>query len=194
MQELAETRGGKCISTEYRNAKSALLWQCAAGHQWEAVPDNVKNASTWCPHCCIHIGEELVRAALEEVFPGKVFERTRRVPWLRPLELDGYNETLGLAFEYQGRQHYEYIDFFHRTKNALEAQQKRDKIKQERCAENGVTLLVIPYTVDHKNIRAYVRAELARLGQIDLPSGGTDEEFCNRVRCQMARRMADGEL
>jgi hypothetical protein len=26
------------------------LWQCSEGHQWEAVPNNVKSG-TWCPHC-----------------------------------------------------------------------------------------------------------------------------------------------
>jgi hypothetical protein len=196
MQELAETRGGKCLSTEYCNANSTLLWQCEAGHQWEAVSKNVKNADSWCPHCCMHIGEELVRMSLEEAFHGLPFERTRRVPWLRPLELDGYNEALGLAFEYQGRQHYKHIDFFHRTADAFEKQKARDKRKQERCNEHDVILLVISYDVRHKDLRAHVRKELEGFYQDDelVSPSGTDEEFYDRVRCRMTLRMADGEL
>ena len=43
MQQIAESRGGKCLSTKYVNAKTPLIWQCIEGHTWEAQPDNVKN-------------------------------------------------------------------------------------------------------------------------------------------------------
>ena len=51
MRELAESRGGKCLSEKYVNACTKLHWQCAKGHEWEATPGNVKNAHTWCPVC-----------------------------------------------------------------------------------------------------------------------------------------------
>ena len=51
MHELAHKRGGKCISTKYVNNYSKLKWECANGHTWWAVPNNIKNAKTWCPKC-----------------------------------------------------------------------------------------------------------------------------------------------
>ena len=51
MHEIAEARSGRCLSDEYVNARTKLLWQCSAGHPpWEANPDKIK-AGTWCPKC-----------------------------------------------------------------------------------------------------------------------------------------------
>lgn len=51
MQELARSRNGKCISTEYIDSKTKLTWECQFGHQWEARPRDIKNSNTWCPLC-----------------------------------------------------------------------------------------------------------------------------------------------
>ncbi len=50
MQELARKRGGKCLSEVYRHENTPLLWQCANGHQWTALPSDVKNGQ-WCRDC-----------------------------------------------------------------------------------------------------------------------------------------------
>ena len=57
-------------------------------------------------------GEFLSRQALTEIYQ-KDFTSCRPDFLQSPktgsnLELDGYNEELGIAFEYNGRQHYEY--------------------------------------------------------------------------------------
>ncbi|MEO8087881.1 MAG: hypothetical protein ABI763_13740 [Bacteroidota bacterium] len=49
MQELATTKGGKCLSTEYINSYSNLKWQCDKGHQWEAMPTKIISGH-WCTH------------------------------------------------------------------------------------------------------------------------------------------------
>jgi hypothetical protein len=50
MEKLARRRGGHCLSGEYINSKSKLLWQCEEGHRWRAVPVSVRRGS-WCPAC-----------------------------------------------------------------------------------------------------------------------------------------------
>lgn len=42
MQELADSRGGKCLSSEYVNVDTHLEWECSEGHTFQATPDNVK--------------------------------------------------------------------------------------------------------------------------------------------------------
>jgi len=53
MQRLAQAHGGQCLSTQYINTETKLRWQCQAGHQWEAVPQSIKQG-TWCPVCSHH--------------------------------------------------------------------------------------------------------------------------------------------
>jgi hypothetical protein len=50
MQEMAVSRGGRCLSTEYADIKTKLRWKCAFGHEWEASPRLLK-AGHWCPEC-----------------------------------------------------------------------------------------------------------------------------------------------
>jgi hypothetical protein len=52
MQELAASRGGHCLSGSYTDAHTKLLWECARGHTWPAIPDSVVRG-TWCPQCAI---------------------------------------------------------------------------------------------------------------------------------------------
>jgi hypothetical protein len=51
MHELAKSHGGKCISTSFINMNTKLNWECSAGHQWSAYPNNVKYNKSWCPEC-----------------------------------------------------------------------------------------------------------------------------------------------
>jgi hypothetical protein len=130
----------------------------------------------------MNVGEELVRAALVEAFPRESFERTRQEPWMEGLELDGYCAKLRLAFEYQGRQHYERVEHFQRDEEAFEAQLERDRLTEERCQDEFITLLQIPHVIKFQALRAHVRKELFVLGYSIAGMAGTDGEFYNRVR------------
>lgn len=50
LQEIASTRGGRCLSKSYADGKKKLRWQCALGHEWEAATNNIRQGS-WCPEC-----------------------------------------------------------------------------------------------------------------------------------------------
>ena len=50
MQRLAESRGGRCLSTCYLNGASKLIWQCSANHRWGATPSQIRKGH-WCPFC-----------------------------------------------------------------------------------------------------------------------------------------------
>ncbi|CAJ0630582.1 3469_t:CDS:2 [Entrophospora sp. SA101] len=49
-KELAHKKGGECLSTEYYNNITPMLWSCAKGHQWRARFHNIRDG-TWCPIC-----------------------------------------------------------------------------------------------------------------------------------------------
>jgi hypothetical protein len=83
--------------------------------------------------------------------------------WLEGLELDGFNEDLRLAFEYNGEQHYRVVPFFHANGAAdLAAQRARDGRKAEICHDNMVVLVVVPHwTADRA---AFIRKAVSQLG------------------------------
>jgi hypothetical protein len=115
-------------------------------------------------------GETICRNYLEKTF-GKAFAKSRPRFLNNPvtggefnLELDGYNSELGLAFEYQGQQHYKYVPYFHKNKEAFYNQKYRDYMKRVMCKDNGIKLIEVPYDVKHCDIEEYMKKELVKLG------------------------------
>lgn len=58
--------------------------------------------------------------------------------------MDGYCQSLSLAFEYDGEQHYRLISRYRMTQENLDANIRRDRRKNAKCAEHGVILVRIP--------------------------------------------------
>ncbi|MFX1294283.1 MAG: hypothetical protein ACFFD2_05420 [Promethearchaeota archaeon] len=148
----------KILSTEYINNKTKLRIQCAEGHTFEMTPNSVKKGQ-WCHDCSQGVSERVCRKLFETIFK-KDFPKSRP-EWLvndrgNQMELDGYNKELRLAFEYQGGQHYKYVEYFHKSMKNFEQRQAADKVKREMCEKNGVTLIEIPYAVKYDQIQDYI--------------------------------------
>ena len=73
------------------------------------------------------------------------------------LEIDLYNDEMKLAIEVQGNQHYKFTPFFHRNKDAFLNQKYRDAMKKEKCKNNGITLIEVPYSVGEKKLKSYLQ-------------------------------------
>lgn len=50
LTRLAATRGGQLVAEEYVNSQTKLRWRCAAGHEWHAIANSIRQG-TWCPMC-----------------------------------------------------------------------------------------------------------------------------------------------
>lgn len=151
-QEIAKQNGGKCLSTEYINTTEIMSWMCSNNHIFETPLQYIKYDNTWCPYCSKGRSEKLVKNIFEIIFQQDFV--TIRPEFLGGLELDGYCENLGLAFEYNGIQHYEYVPHFHKYNiSNFHKQQEYDKLKQQICKKHNITLIIIPYTYSYKNPR-----------------------------------------
>lgn len=112
--------------------------------------------------------EEACRDHFELKF-GKPFPKIRP-DWLtnpqtgRKLELDGYNNQLKIAFEYDGVQHRKFSPFFHRSPGDFENQIRRDRVKSYACKQRGVCLIRIPDTVPFGKIGEYIDEKLSENG------------------------------
>lgn len=117
-------------------------------------------------------GEARTRVFLEQYFPGKRFIRVRP-DFLRNavtggkfnLELDCFNEELGLAVEFQGRQHYFYTPRFHSSKEAFYNQKYRDELKRIYCRDRGITLIEVPFTAQ-KELEGFLEQSLKSQGYV----------------------------
>ena len=174
MREQALSFGGKCVSKEYKNTSTPLVWRCAQGHEWKAKPSHVL-AGHWCPTCASGVSERICRAIFEGL-TGKKFPKSRP-RWLRnergfQMELDGYAPELDLAFEYHGQQHYRHVTIFHTKGQTLEQRQADDRRKVLLCREHGVKLFEIPIHVPMDELQYFIRVKLQSAGAKILDAGG----------------------
>ena len=57
------------------------------------------------------------------------------------MQLDVFIPSKNVAFEYQGKQHYEEVGVFSPTRSY----QRRDEEKRNLCAANNIKLIEVPY-------------------------------------------------
>lgn len=117
-------------------------------------------------------GEIECRNVLQSIFK-KPFSKARPNFLQNPvtggvfnLELDCYCPELNLAVEYNGIQHYKYVPYFHKNKEAFYNQKYRDDMKRRICRENNVNLIEVPYSIEVSLIRNYLINELRKIGYI----------------------------
>ena len=78
------------------------------------------------------------------------------------LEIDCYNHQLKIGVEYNGIQHYKYIPFFHKNKEAFYNQKYRDEMKRVKCQQNNIFLIEVPYYIQNNQIEDYIKTKLVR--------------------------------
>lgn len=165
-QNIASEYNGKCLSKEYLySTNSHLEWECEEKHRWKASLNNVRNNNSWCPECMRSRGEKAFKKAIED-FTGKKFIKCRP-DWLKnksgnKLELDGYNEELKIAFEFQGLQHYKYVKHLHKTREKYRKQKEYDNIKVKKCKKLGIILLTPDSRLKIKDYMSFIKENLKK--------------------------------
>lgn len=150
LQKVAESRGGKVLSESYSNVDATYDFECSLGHKFSNSFKHVVGRGQWCPRCSKGSkSEEICRTTFEQIFERK-FEKARP-KWLRnsrnrQMELDGFNEELGFAFEYQGIQHFTKDLFNSDLKQRIED----DVRKVNLCRENGIYLFILDYQMEYE--------------------------------------------
>ena len=179
IQKICLDRGGECISTEYINSQTKMKFRCAYGHEFEKVPNKIKQE--WCPQCQGFIGEEICRWVLEQIFKTKF--PSRRPVWFKKhlscYQLDGFSEELSIAFEHHGRYHYEIDRCYSKTEECLEKRKKADLEKLEICENHGVKVIVVPeiFTMTPLNNLKDVIFDQCKLKGIEIPEYAIDLEL-----------------
>jgi very-short-patch-repair endonuclease len=128
----------------YKTNKIKVKIICSKHGLFKQRPDHHLMGSG-CPVCRESKGEREISKLLKD--GGVNFESQKKFDnckYISKLSFDFYLPKHNLCIEYNGRQHYEPIDYFGGEKT-FELQKKRDESKEKFCKENKIELLIIKY-------------------------------------------------
>lgn len=74
-------------------------------------------------------------------------------------EYDFYLPELNILIEFHGRQHFEFVHYFHRTEDNFLAQKERDMIKRQLAKELKYKLIEL----DHKQLESLSEKQFEEL-------------------------------
>mgnify|MGYP003516976219 CR=1 FL=1 len=162
VKERIEEIGYKLLS-EYINESSKILVQCEKNHKpYETTYGTIRGGHR-CPYCSRSIGEETI---IEILNNNNIKYETQK--WFSDckfksyLYFDFYLPDINTCIEYDGRQHFEPVNFGNSSKkevlNYFEETKIRDGIKNDYCKNNNIKLIRIPYT-KLKNIENILKEE-----------------------------------
>lgn len=145
---------GVTFLNRYRkNEHGTWLWNCKCplcGGEFIALPAKVlSNHTTSCGCKTVSSGERIIESFLKDIDVSytkqKVFKDCKYHYGL-PFDFAVYDTSNVLLFliEYDGRQHFEPIEFFG-GESGYKIQKIRDKIKDDFCKKNNIKLLRFSY-------------------------------------------------
>lgn len=70
------------------------------------------------------------------------------------LRFDYYLPKYNLCIEFNGAQHYEYVEYFHKDENEFNEQKLKDYIKSKYCRAHSIHLIELPCSLTSDEIRA----------------------------------------
>lgn len=162
--------GYKLKSRKYKNQKSKLKIQCPKGHDFEKSWVHILRGQL-CPICTSSGGAQVIYDYLKrnniDFKQEFCFEDCK---YEKPLPFDFavfHRGKLKCLIEFDGRQHFEPVDFGDMTKEEAEEQfkirQRNDQIKNEYCKKNKIKLIRIPYW-EFQNIETILDKHLMKEG------------------------------
>lgn len=146
---MGETKTTTCKNCEvivnYKTKKPTLCKKCHeekyGDRKFYHKPKNTPQRSK---------GEFYLNKVLNELFPDMSYIDGGYYSFLPspkgyPMQLDRYYPRLHLAFEFDGKQHTKDVDYFYQNEEQFKYQQECDKLKNELCIKNKITIIRIGY-------------------------------------------------
>ena len=153
VKEYIEKEGYTLISNKYEGAFKFLTVCCDRGHEYDVTWANFHKGRR-CPHCKNNYkGEKTIKEFLEKHNIEFITQYSVKELYYKniknKLKYDFYLPSLNICIEYDGRQHFEPVDFANKGKEwaleQFELTKIRDNIKNKYCEDKDIKLIRIPY-------------------------------------------------
>ena len=153
-------------SNDFQDLNTPIEVWCHQHERYFTVTPKEHLKGKKCPHDNESKGETAVRSILEKNYiQYKQYHKMEGCFVMRNercilLTFDFYLPNNNTIIEYDGRQHYEPVNYFG-GKESFQRQVMLDRIKDEFCKDNNINLIRIPYTVkNRKDIEKYIRERI----------------------------------
>lgn len=138
------------IIGNYIDSQTPIDYKCnICGSIYKGKPYDLLKGRSGCRNCNQSNGERIISLYLLEhdvkYEIEKIFDDCR---YKRPLRFDFYLPDFNIAIEYDGKQHFEPIQFSIKSDagDNLQNTKTRDAIKTDYCKRNNIELIRIKYT------------------------------------------------
>ncbi len=143
---------------KYKKTNIKVKIICKTHGEFEQLPlSHLKGKG--CSKCTSSKGEEMIMNILSfnniDYISQKTFTDCKNV---LPLPFDFYLPEQNICIEFDGKQHFEPIEWFGGS-DAFESLKERDEIKNKFCLSNNIDLLRIAY-YDYDNIEHIIRSKI----------------------------------
>lgn len=145
------------VVSEYKTCDTKIRMEhVKCGNIYEVRPtDFIKKYGNRCPFCNESKGEKFIKDYLDKYkIPHEHHHKIEKCRYKSILEFDFMIPLIDnkiLLIEYDGRFHYEPFSNKESHVKTFREQQKRDKVKNEFCQKNNISLIRIPY-FDYDNL------------------------------------------
>lgn len=150
VKDVAEINPDIEVLEQYVNARTPILHRCKQdGYSWNIAPLNILTGQG-CPQCQESSGERRIRQWLQNKNIKYIYQKTfSDCKDKKELPFDFYLPDYNVCIEFDGRQHFEPVDFAGKgeewAEKQFESAKHHDEIKNEYCRSNNIHLLRIPY-------------------------------------------------
>ena len=146
----------------YVAVRKKVILNCAKHGYFKIAPSQIFNQRQGCPECSKELhrskGEERILRYIEENNLKYKTEYKFSKSTIQTYRFDFYLPKENTLIEYDGKQHFEAVEYFGGERTFLETQ-RRDKIKTDFAKTENIKLIRIPYT-DFNKIEEILNKEL----------------------------------
>ena len=153
-KDITNQRFGKLIAlkpTNKRQGKNQVIWKCKCdcGSITYVTTGHLISGHTTSCGCSNSKGELKISQFLQKLNIDfeyqKTFDQCLNPKTNAKLKFDFYLPNYNCCIEYDGIQHFEYVQYFE-NKDSFKERSFRDSLKNEYCKNNNIKLIRIPYT------------------------------------------------